>query len=133
MMEHYILNDKNEAVPAHFMEWADWMETTRHDGKDRRRVARSEVNGYDISTVFLGLNHAYGEDGPPEIFETMVWDPAGKEVYLMRYATWDEAEAGHNAACHWVSQAAKAISYRFSHAHNPEKFEPELWVNEYKE
>lgn len=29
-------------------------------------------NGYIISTVWLGLNHAYG-DGPPLIYETMVF------------------------------------------------------------
>lgn len=73
---------------------------------------------YWVSTVFLGLDHQYGE-GPPLVFETMVFgyhDEASAEAYneneyswvrvkpgdlnwsdldCERYSTYDEAMKGH--------------------------------------
>jgi hypothetical protein len=46
-----------------------------------------------VSTVFLGLNHNYG-DGPPILFETMVFGGPMDE-YMDRYYTEDEAAQGH--------------------------------------
>lgn len=62
-----------------------------------RRVAESRTpNGNRVSTVWLGLNHQFGE-GAPLIFETMVFRD-GEEVACYRYATLAEAEVGHVAA-----------------------------------
>ena len=48
-----------------------------------------------VSTVFLGLDHQWGE-GPPLLFETLVFhDGDGQEC--TRYATWHAAEQGHAA------------------------------------
>ena len=60
---------------------------------------------YWISTVWLGLDHNYFQNGPPLIFETMVFanpetDEEGyglTEFDVLRYATEEEAIAGHNA------------------------------------
>jgi hypothetical protein len=60
-----------------------------------RRVARDEFDGIMVSTVFLVLNHAFG-DGPPLWFETMVFGGADDQ-YCDRYHTWADAEAGHAA------------------------------------
>lgn len=63
-----------------------------------RRVARTnDVGGFDVSTVWLGIDHRFGGDGPPLIFETMVF-PAGSlsEVDMVRYSTEAEAIAGHD-------------------------------------
>lgn len=50
-----------------------------------------------ISTVFLGINHAFGS-GPPKLFETLVM--GGRlDQEIWRYATWDDAWAGHQAVC----------------------------------
>lgn len=38
-----------------------------------RRVAFTVVGGYNVSTVFLGLNHRYFGKGPPLVYETMVF------------------------------------------------------------
>ena len=54
-------------------------------------------NGRLISTVWLGLNHNYG-DGPPLIFETMVFLKKTKnELDCQRYSTEKEAIKGHEA------------------------------------
>lgn len=59
-------------------------------------VAKTHLPGdIEVSTVFLGLDHNWG-DGPPLLFETMVFGgPLDQEQE--RWSTWDEAEAGHRA------------------------------------
>lgn len=67
-------------------------------GENDRIVARDVVGKVLISTVFLGLDHSFGNSGPPILFETMVFPNHVKhlhETHCQRYATWDEAEAGH--------------------------------------
>ena len=49
-----------------------------------------------MSTVFLGLNHAVSENGPPLLFETMVFG-GQLDSEQERYTTWEEAELGHSA------------------------------------
>ena len=58
-----------------------------------RIVARTELDEVAISTVFLGLDHRFGE-GPPLLFETMVFGGAMDDTQA-RYSTWDDAVAGH--------------------------------------
>jgi hypothetical protein len=63
-----------------------------------RRVALDEHLPGDlwVSTVFLGINHAFDRTRPPVLFETMVFPSGGlSELYGRRYATAEEALAGH--------------------------------------
>lgn len=79
------------------MEWAKRFET----GKDEKRVAETTLpNNRWVSTVWLGIDHAFG-DGPPLIFETMVFSSQGKldEIDVERWSTEAEALAGHEAMC----------------------------------
>lgn len=60
-----------------------------------KRVGLDEVGETRVSTVFLGLDHNWG-DGPPILFETMVFsNDVDYDQYQYRYCTWDEAEKGH--------------------------------------
>ncbi|MEU6674851.1 hypothetical protein [Streptomyces sp. NPDC046925] len=66
-----------------------------------KRVGRTHVTSLSdpavdllVSTVWLGLNHQFG-DGPPLLFETMVFGSERTEQYTDRYSTLAEAEAGH--------------------------------------
>ena len=98
MGEHYRLNADHSVTPVSLMEWA-----TSFEDKDNRRVARTDLaDNTFVSTVFLGLDHQYGE-GPPLIFETMVF-ARGEDVLTWRYSTWAEAEAGHARAVELVEQ-----------------------------
>lgn len=93
MSDKYILEGKTAVLCSDLVTWARWFEENR----SKRVVAKTELpdKGSTVSTVFLGLDHAYGE-GDPQIFETLVFD--GKlEGEMNRYSTWDEAEAGHKA------------------------------------
>jgi hypothetical protein len=123
----YILKDRNTLVPAETLEWAFWMEVERRKpvGESLWRVGHNElVDGYLVSTVFLGLDHRFGFNGPPIVFETMAFMPMkrlhkdwivmgralrrkgqrsqGHEILQWRYSTWAEAEAGHAKAVRLV-------------------------------
>jgi hypothetical protein len=50
-----------------------------------------------VSTVFLGVCHGMVDD-KPILFETMILTATSSRIHD-RYCTWDEAEAGHKAAC----------------------------------
>lgn len=66
------------------------------------RVARTRITStttpgveWDVSTVWLGVNYNHTLDGPPIIFETMVFGDGDGDQYMQRYATEEEARAGH--------------------------------------
>ena len=95
MSDTFILGgaDGHTPVPCDYLVWARWLEGNGAS----RVVARTGFAAARVSTVFLGLNHSYG-DGPPLLFETLVFDgPLDGE--MDRYSTWAEAEAGHEAMC----------------------------------
>jgi hypothetical protein len=74
-----------------------WSVLTRDDSY--RRVDMTTLKFGEtlvmVSTVWLGIDHSFGVPGMPiSIFETMVFDgPRDGDQY--RYATEDEARAGH--------------------------------------
>ena len=66
-----------------------------------KSLAVDRIGSHVVSTVWLGLNHRFG-DGPPLIFETMVfpdsaWDGDGDLIELdtRRYSTEEAALLGH--------------------------------------
>lgn len=72
------------------LEWAELSKDL-----DYKRIGHDEINGYRISTIWLGLNHEYF-GGAPLIFETMVFASGNYEdLACERYATEAEAKAGH--------------------------------------
>lgn len=93
-MKTFILIDKR-VMPAELMQWARWMELSRADNSFR--VAETMVGDLWVSTVFLGLDHRFVGDGPPIVFETMVFSGEhGYDENMARYCTYDEALDGHN-------------------------------------
>jgi len=66
-MQHYILDEKGAPVAEpDLMTWARWFE------KAERHVGNETIGDSEISTVFLGLDHAFG-GGAPVLWETMVF------------------------------------------------------------
>lgn len=94
----YVL-DGHEPVPCCDLdEWSHWMFGAGEN--QTRRVALDEVGGFEVSTVFLGIDYRWGMTPQPVLFETMVFKiSTGKSVDQRRYSTWDEAEAGHREVC----------------------------------
>jgi hypothetical protein len=63
--------------------------------KDDRQIRHDVIGDVTISTVWLGINHAvFPIDGRILIFETMIFG-GDHEQDIWRYATEDEAVAGH--------------------------------------
>lgn len=98
--QYYILVDR-KAVAVSLIEWSRAFEV------EDRNVAKSTAvfNGVNVgvSTVFLGLNHQYG-DGPPLLFETMIFGGL-LDQYQERCSTWEEADKMHEVACQAVLDA----------------------------
>ena len=83
--------------------------------KDRANIVveQTQVGVFFVSTVWLGLNHSFGDE-PPVIFETMVFEQGDDnwvglramtdrdfspwlELKVRRYSTEDDARRGHAA------------------------------------
>lgn len=71
------------------------------DFDENRRVGRDEVNGHEVSTVYLVLDHGFGDVVIP--FETMIFSKHDGDCELDqwqdRYPTEEAARAGHEQAC----------------------------------
>src|SRR5688572_26545232 len=86
----YMLDGKNPVETEDVLEWSKWL------NRNERRVNHTLLpNGIIISTIFTGINSGCTE--PPILFETMIFG-GEHDRYQERYATWEEAEAGHQRA-----------------------------------
>jgi hypothetical protein len=91
--------------PMDMMAWAQ-----QHEDYDCRTVAQHWVRGWMVSTVWLGIDHNFTRQGPPVIFETMVFPPGDEagghgvtsDEYCERYSTEEAAQAGHDRALAWI-------------------------------
>jgi hypothetical protein len=98
----YILIGHDPVRVDDWSEWGRWFETAD------RRVARERVGQIEVSTVFLGLDHDHSGNGPPQLFETMLFDLDGQQDYQTRCSTWEEAIAMHGVGV----LAAKRLQLR---------------------
>lgn len=99
MSETYILDgDKRAVSEPDVIKWGEWLKTAK------RRVAETMIGEVRVSTVFLGINHAWRPDEPPALFETMVFG-GPLDLEMDRYSRWDSAEEGHEAMCKRVREA----------------------------
>jgi len=95
---HYKLVGK-KVVPCTLGEWAEFFER-----RSDRILKQDKVGKLLVSTVFLGLDHNFGNGGKPIVFESMVLGPhtnddnsvtTSHDYACERYTTYDEALAGH--------------------------------------
>ena len=83
--------------PIEMMDWAH-----RFEDFDYKQVAQDDVGDVRVSTVWLGLDHNFG-DGPPLIFDTMIFG-GQRDEDCFRYPTEEEALAGHARVCAEISE-----------------------------
>lgn len=96
----YVLgtDGKTPVMVPDILNWVVYMENTPEQAMV---IGQDEIGGYSVSTVFtgvdLGLPHRL-----PVLFETMIFDLEDGRIafdgYQERYATWEEAVAGHREA-----------------------------------
>lgn len=90
----YILNGKEIVGTDDVLVWGRFIATPE------KIIKQDDINGVHVSTVFLGIDHSWG-NGAPILFETMVFGGV-LDSYQRRYSTYEQAEAGHILACEEV-------------------------------
>ena len=104
----YILIGQTPVPEPNLEAWAQWFEAAD------RVVFRTEVGASVVSTVFLGVDHQFG-DGPPLLFETMIFTDGDGGNEMWRCSTWLEAEAQHG-------RMVKELTERIQGARRPGRF-----------
>ena len=100
--DKYILDSNQDPVAEDdLIVWAKWMERANKE----RIVQKAELGNSIVSTVFLGLDHSFGDDsGIPILYETMVFGGALADEE-QRYSTKEQALEGHRQMCNRVRKA----------------------------
>jgi hypothetical protein len=99
---YWVLDAERHPVAVDTLE--EWAEFWANEAT--RRVGWDEFDpGIQVSTVFLGIDHRYHGEGPPILFETMVFGLSVEDDdFQLRYSTWDDAETGHKVVVRKVKE-----------------------------
>lgn len=89
MTDKYILNGTIPRPCDDLLEWARWFETAE------RHVAVEDTGNERISTIFLSLDHSFGRDATPVLWETMVFGGPFDQEQDRCSGSWEDAEAMH--------------------------------------
>lgn len=98
-----------EGRPLTLEEWGDLLEKRHHDPDTSwwHKVTVVGNDSVEVSTVWLGMNHRFG-DGPPLIYETMVFGGPMAEAQW-RYSTKEEAWRHHDEVVRMVMEASRFL------------------------
>lgn len=90
----YILDENKRPVRLDSNEWSEWMHK-QNEGQGRV-VKQEHLVPYYLSTVFLGIDHNFGNTDPKKavLFESMVFLNKS-EVFIRRYHSWNGSLKGH--------------------------------------
>ena len=98
-MAWYILDENNKPVrSASVIEAAEWLDKN----PERKAVKQENIGDIFISTVFLGLDHAWDSD-IPVLWETMIFG-GEHDQYQERYTSYEDALEGHQIALNLVNK-----------------------------
>jgi len=96
----YYLDEHGEPVGVDLMDdrhelW-EWYAQAWEPGPRSKRVAENDVDGWWVSTVFLSIDHQFG-NGPPVLWETMIFnrETGDSDLYCERYTSREAALRGH--------------------------------------
>jgi hypothetical protein len=98
---YYILDAEGRPAAVDLLQWGRWFENAN------RVIDYTEITSeVRVSTVFLGVDRRLWGDGPPLLFETMIFGgPLNENQW--RYASRDDALTGHAAAVRKARVVAK--------------------------
>lgn len=101
MIQVYTLDSDDKPVPAlDIRAWGEW-----YEGFGNRQAAEDWACGVRVSTVFLGIDCNYSGEGPPILWETMVFGGVHDQS-LERYSSLSDARLGHRR---WLKRV-KSVS-----------------------
>lgn len=101
----YRLDENKNSVPCSLEEWGLNREYMRKN--NIKHVAEETIHDLWISTVWIGLDQKFPDDGPPLLFETMVFNKNHEEIYFSHSSTYSEAEEDHKKAIEWVKNGCQ--------------------------
>lgn len=93
--KHWILDENKKVKQVDLATWAQWYEDSI---RSKARIVRQEWIGDSwVSTVFLALDHNWTKEGPPVLWETMVFSNRSIDQHWMFRCSgnWEQAEAMH--------------------------------------
>lgn len=110
--QYYLLMADGRVRPCSLIDWARSFEADPPPNHIRKTILTDE-HGQDVkvSTVFLGLDHRYDNNGPPILWETMVFGGLD-DGWQERYTSQEDAIAAHDALC---ARLAHDIDQRRAH------------------
>ena len=97
-MAWYILDENNKPVKSPIIQYSEWIEAN----PERKAVKQEHIGDVRISTVFLGLDHAWNSD-IPVLWETMIFG-GEHDQYMDRYTSIEDAIEGHQTALNLVNK-----------------------------
>lgn len=89
---YYTLDKNNKPVPSTIEKYCEWIE----QNPTKKALKQETIDESYISTVFLGLDHAWNSD-VPVLWETMIFGGAFDQ-YQERYTSVEDALKGHEYA-----------------------------------
>lgn len=122
---HYKRNGKPYTGPDAVDQWAK-----DFDKSENKIVKQENTNLFGlfwVSTVWLGLNHSFGPNEPPKVFETMVFCrfpfpgfrhsrfQGCSDLDMARYSTEKQAFVGHQMAVAIWNNPVKIIEHLWDH------------------
>lgn len=100
----YYLDDDHNVVGCNDMQ------ESYEKSKKHKVVKQEHIGPYFLSTVFLWIDHSFSDEGPPVLFETMLFmDGNFSDLFCRRYCTWDEALAGHEEKAKEIRELVESI------------------------
>jgi hypothetical protein len=95
-MAWYILDKDNKPVKSTIVDCGKWLEAN----PERKAVNQDIIHDEFVSTVFLGLDHAWDSD-IPVLWETMIFG-GEHDQYQDRYTSHEDALEGHKKALNLI-------------------------------
>jgi len=95
----YILDKENKPVKSTIIQHSEWIEAN----PEKKVVKQENVGDIFVSTVFLGLDHAWNSD-VPVLWETMIFG-GEYDQYQDRYTSVEGALKGHKKALELLNQS----------------------------
>jgi len=97
-MAWYILDENNKPIRSTIVDCGKWLE----ENPERKAVKQEHIDDIFISTVFLGLDHAWNSD-IPVLWETMIFG-GDHDQYQERYDSYEDALEGHQTALNLLNK-----------------------------
>lgn len=100
LLDKYYLNEQNEPVRCTCEEYGK--NYREYESRRMKSKLKTVINGSEVSTVFLSIDHGYFDSGNPVLWETMVFGGALDGV-MERYSNREDAVKGHKTMCDRVA------------------------------